>query len=60
MGKCVFNMLWLQEEKYKNWIAPSSNKYKAHCNVCNKDFELAKTGESSVKAHMNGKFFFTF
>ncbi|GBN63360.1 hypothetical protein AVEN_46423-1 [Araneus ventricosus] len=49
--------MWLHHKDYKNWIAPSHNgdKSKAHCQVCNKEFEHAKMRDSSLKSHVKSK-----
>lgn len=56
-GKCVFNTLWLVNDNYKTWLASSTEKYKAYCKLCCKEFDVGKMGESAVKSHMKGKNF---
>lgn len=54
-GNCIFNVLWLTKDQYKEWLLSTNNKHKAKCRVCNKEIEIGRMGESAVKVHMKGK-----
>ena len=56
MGKCVFNVKWTTDEKFKAWIAADpSSKTKAMCVLCNKTIDISSMGEAALQSHMIGK-----
>ena len=57
MGRCVFNDVWLDNDKYKEWVRrdPTGSQYKAYCFVCKKTFELGKMGEGALVSHQKSK-----
>lgn len=54
-GKCVFNEIWMRNEKYKDWLVPSSSRFKAECSLCNRSIEIANMGESALTSHLRSK-----
>lgn len=55
-GKCAFNILWLENANYKDWLsAVPANKQRAKCKLCLKEFDIAKMGEAALRSHMKGK-----
>ena len=55
MGKVTFNKQWLEHPEYKEWVRSDTDKYKAHCFVCKKSFELGKMGLRALTLHHGGK-----
>ena len=56
-GDCIFNVVWMRDEHYSNWliqdkIKPASN---ARCRICLKTFDVRSIGESALKSRMNEK-----
>ncbi|TMS16147.1 Suppressor of tumorigenicity 14 protein-like protein [Larimichthys crocea] len=55
MGKCTFNLAWLDDDEMKRWLKPvANNKYQAFCTLCKKTLdkmtELKKVEEITIKA----------
>ena len=44
MGKTKYQNEWADNEKYKQWLGPASNPYRAYCKVCKKDFDVTSMG----------------
>lgn len=54
-AKCKFNQLWLQEEEYKDWLAPyHSDNTRANCVICGKHFSLSTMGTTALRSHAKG------
>ncbi|ELU13087.1 hypothetical protein CAPTEDRAFT_198951 [Capitella teleta] len=52
MGRCTFDPLWREDEKFKDWIeSVEGDKYSAHCKVCKKSIALASMGKNSLYSH---------
>ncbi|XP_059415170.1 uncharacterized protein LOC132149789 [Carassius carassius] len=55
MGKCKFQLKWLENENFKTWLQPVSGKNdEGFCGVCRKAFKLGTMGIGAVKSHMQG------
>lgn len=54
-GKCVFNDLWLTDEKYSSWLSKPGDRHQAYCKFCLKTLQMDKMGESALKSHIKGK-----
>ena len=53
MGKCSFNMAWLEDERYSKWLSVDRpNKHAAFCHVCERVFLLMTMGIKAVDSHM--------
>lgn len=49
-GKCQFKKEWVNEYK---WLeAFDTDKFRAKCTICNRDFSIGNKGISDVKQHM--------
>jgi hypothetical protein len=55
MGKCTFNLIWLDNCDYKEWLATTADKYTASCKLCKDIIKLSTMGERSLRSHMNSK-----
>lgn len=52
MGKCTFNMVWLDDDAFKSWLKPvANNKYQAYCTLCKKTLELSSLGIKALHSH---------
>ena len=52
MGKCIFNMLWIDDGAFKSWLKPvANNKYQAYCTLCKKTIELSSLGIQALNSH---------
>ena len=52
-GNCVFNLLWLQDSKFCDWLMPcASDVHKAHCKYCKRDFTVTTMGITAVNSHL--------
>lgn len=52
MGKCTFNVAWLDDDGMKRWLKPvENNKYQAFCSICKKTLELASLGLKALHSH---------
>lgn len=52
MGKCTFNLAWLDDDEMKRWLKPvANNKYQAFCTLCKKTLELASLGLKALHSH---------
>lgn len=54
-GGCRFNVLWLDNEKYKLWLKQGPDPRVASCTVCKKDLQLYTMGEAALSSHVKGK-----
>ena len=56
MGKTTFQSKWLEDEKFKSWVAPvATSKFKACCLVCGTaPFDIGNMGQAAVTTHMKG------
>ena len=54
MGKRKYQNKWADNEKYKQWIGPASDPYRAYCKVCKKDFDVTSMGITAVRSHNDG------
>ena len=55
-GLCSFNDIWLEQEKYKEWLQKDTLcKRKAFCTLCKKTTNLASMGEGALTSHVKGK-----
>ena len=55
MGKCTFRDEWLQNDKYKPWLARDKLNSKAKCKACYKSFDICNMSEMAIVSHMKGK-----
>lgn len=55
MGKCKFNAIWLEDVKYRDWLAGTSNEYGANCKICQKTFKLGTMGVKALESHMKSE-----
>ena len=53
-GTCHFQVKWLKEQGFKDWLAKGSNETTAYCVVCKKTFDVAAMGRRAVTSHMSG------
>ena len=54
MGKCSFNELWLEDERFKSWLQRNKNDPKnqrAHCKLCRVDFSVENMGLHALTSH---------
>lgn len=55
-GKCVFNLKWLENKAYKDWLlADGKDKHGAKCRACDKKISIGSMGESALTSHMGYK-----
>ena len=51
----MFNKSWLEEAKYKKWLAEvSGDKNKAWCTVCCREIIIGSMGEGALRSHAAG------
>ena len=43
-GRCKFNEDWLQDGKFKLWVAKSTTEHEFRCVLCKKAYTLGNTG----------------
>ncbi|KAK9965393.1 hypothetical protein ABG768_004486, partial [Culter alburnus] len=56
MGKCKFSEGWLENPKYKAWLAKDLKwTKKAICKLCVKSFDISNMGEAAIVSHMLGQ-----
>ena len=55
-GDCKFRSKWLNEEKFKSWVASdrSDNKI-AKCTLCGKDINIANAGKHALVSHLRSE-----
>lgn len=52
MGKCTFNMVWLDDGAFKSWLKPiANNKYQVYCTLCKRTVELSSLGIKALNSH---------
>lgn len=53
MGKCYFDPDWLDEARYKDWLAvDSKTRENFLCNVCNQSYIIGTSGIKALESHM--------
>lgn len=55
MGKCKFSAIWLQDVKYREWLAGASNEFEVTCKMCQKTYKLGTMGIKAVESHMKSE-----
>jgi len=50
-GNCAFNVKWLENDEYKQWIVMGQSKFKAKCTLCRKEIDISNMGEGALKSH---------
>ena len=53
--KCSFQDEWLASERFGSWIKKCSDKHKAYCKKCLKEFSVAGLGVKALDIHASGK-----
>lgn len=53
-GKCRFNNVWLQSEKYNAWLEKYQDPGGAKCRLCHKTFDISNMGEAALPSHAKG------
>jgi len=53
-GQCIFNVHWLEDDQYAQWLTSVNNKSKACRKLCLKDIDIGNMGESALKRHAAG------
>ena len=52
-GNCVFNLLWMQDSKFCDWLMPcASDVHRAHCKYCKRDFTVTTMGITAGNSHL--------
>ena len=51
MGKCYFKNKWLDDERYKAWLAKADVPTKFKCLLCKKSLVKGTMGTSALKSH---------
>ena len=54
-NKCSFRDEWLASERFGCWIKKCSDKHKAYCKKCLKEFSVAGLGVKALNIHTSGK-----
>ena len=51
-GKNSFNSAWLDDDRFKAWLAAVSNRnHLARCKICNRNFKIDNGGVSNIISH---------
>ena len=53
-GKCVFNKVFMENDKYKLWLKPGKTVHSAKCIVCDSEFSVDWGCEFATKSHEHG------
>ena len=53
-GKCVFNKVFVENDKYKSWLKPGKTVHSAKYIVCDSEFTVDWGCESAIKSRERG------
>ena len=53
-GKCVFNKVFVENDKYKLWLKPGKTVHSAKYIVCDSEFTVDWGCESAIKSSKKG------
>ena len=54
-GNCVFNLLWMNDPDFKDWIEPvERDDHLARCTYCKKDINVTTMGVTALNSHVKG------
>ena len=53
--KTHFNISWLNEPKYANWLVSTSDSNYLRCKLCNKTLTLSNMLKGALESHMGAK-----
>lgn len=54
-GKCRFQDIWLEEEKWRLWLRKGNGSYSGFCTLCKKYIDVSHSGLGAIKSHEKGK-----
>lgn len=55
MPNCTFQVKWLLDDRYKNWVVKDTNVHYAKCKLCNVRIYIGTMGTSALRSHSCGK-----
>ena len=55
MGTCKLKEIWLQDEKYREWLGVASNDFEATCMVYRKTSKLGTMGIMAVESYLKSE-----
>lgn len=50
--KCRFNVKWLRQPLYQDWLQEAASKHEAYCKYCSKTFAIGSMGASALRSHL--------
>ena len=53
--KTHFNLSWLNDPKYANWVVATGDSNSVRCKLCNKTFTLGNMSDGALESHKSGK-----
>ena len=55
MKKTHFNLIWLNDPNYSNWLVATGDSSSVKCKLCNRNFTLSNMSKGALESHKSGK-----
>ena len=55
MKKTHFNLIWLNDPNYSNWLVATGDSSSVKCKLCNRTFTLSNMSKGALESHKSGK-----
>ena len=55
MKKTHFNLIWLNDPNYSNWLVATRDSSSVKCKLCNRTFTLSNMAKGALESHKSGK-----